>query len=88
MVTKRFEEVLLIMPLAAARVVEEMIPEETDIEAIKEIIKFARILVASWDRVWTLAEKRLEVIEEVERIMKSRTTESADQLTASGEIGS
>ena len=72
MVTKKFKGELLIMPLAAARVVEEIIPEETDTKALKEIIHFARILVAGWDRVWTLAEKRLEVIEEVQRIMQSR----------------
>jgi hypothetical protein len=72
MVTKEFDKDLLIMPLAAAEVVKEIIPEETDTKALKEIIKFASHLVANWDSVWTLAERRLEDIEEVQRIMQSR----------------
>ena len=67
---KEFRDTYLITPVATAEVLEEeIIPEETDAEALKEIIKFASHLVARWDRVWALAEKRLE---EVERIMQSR----------------
>ena len=41
MVKKKFNrQDLLITPLAAARVVEELIPEETDIKVLKEIIAF------------------------------------------------
>jgi hypothetical protein len=69
MFTKKFEKELLMMPLAAAGVVEEIIPEETDMEALKEIIKFAGHLAIGWNKVWELAEKRLEVIEEVERMV-------------------
>jgi hypothetical protein len=69
MFTKKFEKELLMMPLAAAGVVEEVIPEETDMEALKEIIKFASHLAIGWNKVWELAEKRLEVIEEVGRIV-------------------
>ena len=70
---KEFKDEFLIRPWATARFLEEdIIPEETDTEALKEIIKFARYLVASWDRVWTLAEKRLEGLEGAQRILQSR----------------
>ncbi len=72
MITKKFESELLVMPLSAARVVQEAIPEETDAESLREIIKFARHLVAGWDRVWTLSERRLEILEVVERIAKEK----------------
>ncbi len=48
---------------------EEMLLEETKADALKEIILLASHLAPRWDRVWTLAEKRLRVIEEVERIV-------------------
>jgi hypothetical protein len=69
MVGKKFKKELLITPLAAAKVLEEIIPEETDTEALKETIKFAGHLAIGWNKVWELAEKRLEVIEEVGRIV-------------------
>jgi hypothetical protein len=58
-----------ITSLAGVEVCEEMIPEETKVETLKEIIILASYLASRWDRVWTLAEKRLEVIEEVGRIV-------------------
>ncbi len=72
MFTRALEKEIQIMSLAATEVVEEIVSEETDTEALKKIIHFARYLVASWDRVWTLAEKRLQVLEEAQRIMQSR----------------
>jgi hypothetical protein len=71
MITK-FESELLIKPLAIAEVVEEAIPQETDTEALKQIVKFATHLTIRWDKVWTLAERRLEVIQEAERMVQSR----------------
>jgi hypothetical protein len=68
MVTERFKE-LTIMPLASVEVLEEIIPEETKADALKEIITLANHLAIRWDRVGTLAEKRLEVIEVVDRIV-------------------
>jgi hypothetical protein len=71
MVTKRFEDITL-SSLATVEVLKEMIPEETKIDALIEIISIASCLTAKWDRVWTLAEKHLEVIKVAERIMKSK----------------
>lgn len=68
MVTERFKE-LTITSLASVEVLEEIIPEETKADALKEIITLANHLAVRWDRVWTLAEKRLEVIEEIGRIV-------------------
>jgi hypothetical protein len=69
MFTKKFEKEFLMMPLATARALEEIIPEETDTETLKETIKFAGHLAIGWNKVWELAKKRLEVIEEVERMV-------------------
>lgn len=69
MLSKEIKGDFLMMPLAAVEVLEELIPEETDVEALKEIIKFASHLAIGWNKVWELAEKRLEVIKEVERIV-------------------
>ncbi len=80
MFTKKFKKELLITPLAAAGVVEETIPEETDTEALKEIINFAYHLAAGWDRVRTLVERRLEVIEAAERIVQSRGKEASQKV--------
>jgi benzoyl-CoA reductase/2-hydroxyglutaryl-CoA dehydratase subunit BcrC/BadD/HgdB len=74
MVTERFKE-LTITSLASVEVLEEIIPEETKADALKEIITLANHLAIRWDRVWTLAEKRLEVIEVVDRIVQSRDKE-------------
>jgi len=70
---KEFRDTYLLRPWATVEVLgEDIVPKETDIKALKEIIEFAKRFVAKWDRVWTLAEKRLQVMEEVERIMQSR----------------
>jgi len=69
MVTDRVREIYL-SSLAAVEVLEEMIPEETRPDALKELIGIASHLTAKWDRVWTVAEKQLGVIEAVERIAK------------------
>ena len=69
MVKKEFVKEFLMMPLATAKALEEIIPEETDTEKLKETIKFASHLVNGWIKVLKLAEKRLEVIEEVGRIV-------------------
>jgi hypothetical protein len=37
--------------LAAAEVLEELIPEETDVETLKEVIKFAGHLTIGWNKV-------------------------------------
>ena len=71
MVTERFKGIYL-DSLANVEVLEEMLPEETEVRILKEIISIARDLTARWDRVWTLAERRLEVIEVVERIARSK----------------
>ena len=63
--------------MASVEVLEEMIPEETKPDALKEIIGIASHLTAKWDRVWTLAERRLEIIEVAERMMKSRGKETS-----------
>ena len=60
---------MLIMSLAWVDACEEMIPEETRTDILKEIIDVADQLTTEWDRVWALAEKRLRVIEEVERMV-------------------
>jgi len=69
MVTESVREIYL-SSLAAVEVLEEMIPEETRPDALKEVIGIASHLTAKWDRVWTVAEKQLGVIEAVERIAK------------------
>jgi hypothetical protein len=74
MVTERFKEMTL-WSLASVEVLEEMMPGETKVDALKEIIGIAAHLTARWDRVWALAEKRLEVIEVVNRIVQSRDKE-------------
>ena len=58
MVSPRFKEITL-ASLAAVEVLEEMIPEETRPDALKEVIGIASHLTAKWDRVWTVAEKQL-----------------------------
>ena len=71
---KRLEKVrptrrIFIMSLASVEACEEIIPEEISTDTLKEIIDIASHLTAKWDRVQTLAEKRLKVIEEVERMV-------------------
>ena len=63
MVTMIFREELLVTPLATARVVEELIPEETDIKVLKEIITLGSNSAAQWNKVYIFVEKPLEVIE-------------------------
>ena len=58
MATDRVREIYL-SSLAAVEVLEEMIPEETRPDALKELIGIASHLTAKWDRVWTVAEKQL-----------------------------
>jgi len=58
MFTDRVREIYL-SSLAAVEVLEEMIPEETRPDALKELIGIASHLTAKWDRVWTVAEKQL-----------------------------
>jgi len=70
MATDRVREIYL-SSLAAVEVLEEMIPEESRPDALKEIIGIASHLTAKWDKVWTLAEKELGVIEGAERIAES-----------------
>jgi hypothetical protein len=72
MITKKFETELLITPLAAAGVLQEIIPQEIDTETLKEIIKFAGHLTIGWDKVWALAKRQLEIIEVAERMVKER----------------
>ncbi len=60
MVEKKFRSELLIAPLAAGRVAKEVVQESTDIEVLKEILKFAMILVETWHGVRIQAERRLE----------------------------
>ena len=67
MVTESVREIYL-SSLAAVEVLEEMIPEETTVDALKDVIGIASHLTAKWNRVWTLAEKQLGVIEGAERI--------------------
>jgi hypothetical protein len=69
MVTERFKEITL-DSLAAVEVLEEMIPEETEADALKEIIGIASHLTAKWDRVRTLAERQLGIIEVADRMAK------------------
>jgi hypothetical protein len=71
MVTKRFREIYL-TSLAAVEVLEEMVPEETKADALKEIIGIASHLITKWDRVLTLAKRQLEIVEVVERIAQSK----------------
>jgi hypothetical protein len=58
-----------LMSLAGLNILERQIPKQTKEGTLKEIITIASQMTARWERVWTLAEKRLEVIEEVERIV-------------------
>ena len=74
MVTKRFKEIYL-HSLANVEVLQEMVPEETKVDALKEIIGIASHLTSKWDRVWTLAERQLEIIEVAERIARSKEKE-------------
>jgi len=70
---KEFRDTYLLRPWATVAVLgEDIVPKETDIKALKEIIEFAKRFVAKWDRVWTLAEKRLEGLEGAQRILQSR----------------
>jgi len=74
MVTERFKEIYL-HSLANVEVLEEMVPEETTSDALKEIISIASHLTAKWDRVWTLAERQLGIIEIADRIARSKEKE-------------
>ena len=72
--TKKLEKLsptrrIFITSLASVDACEEIIPEEISTDTLKEIIDIASHLTAKWDRVQTLAEKRLKVIEEVERMV-------------------
>lgn len=69
MVTKEFVKEFLISSLATVEVLLEIVPNETNIEKLKETIKFAGPLTIRWSRVLELAEKRLEIMEEVGRIV-------------------
>ena len=71
MVTERFKEITL-SSLAAVEVLEEMVSEETKVDALKEIIGIANHLTAKWERVLTLAKRQLEIIEVAERMLQSR----------------
>ena len=57
---------MLITCLAWVDACRKIIPEETRTSTLKEIIDIASQLTAKWDRVGTLAEERLRVIEETE----------------------
>ena len=71
MITERFREIYL-SSLASVEVLEEMIPEETEAGALKEVIGIASHLTTKWERIWTLAEKQLGIIEVAERMVQSK----------------
>ncbi len=62
-------ERVFLTSLAGVNVLEKQIPKKTKVDTLKEMITIASQMTARWERVWTSAEKRLEVIEEVERIV-------------------
>jgi hypothetical protein len=60
---------LFLLSLAEAEIYEKrLIPNETEVEKLKEMIARAAHLAAKWDGVRIQAERRLEVIEESEEL--------------------
>ena len=70
---KKFRDEVLVTPLAAATVLAEVVPKETDTETLEEVIKFSCHLVIGWQRVWILAEDRLEEVQQRNLTKDSKT---------------